>query len=188
MSSIVTIPHVFNTTGSAPTYRLTFQTLTTSTNVTALAVYAYSGSVSQSIVSTTPVSTTKWIGINETFTITDPRLINLRLDYSIDTPGGSDMVYVRNLHAYRVEKAEVQDSEMQWAGRRTSYYEGTKMSATEINVDSPDTVDGGPVITVNTVSSTTPSSNPIGTSIGAATERPRIPNANNVANRGGLGS
>ena len=188
MASIVTIPCVFNTTGSAPTYRLTFQTLASTSNVTDLTVYAYSGSVTQTIVSTLPISATKWTGINQTFTITDPRLINLKLTYSVSSVGASDKVYVRNLHAYRVEKAEVQDSDMQWAGRRTSYYEGTKISATDINVDSPDTVDGGPVITVNTVSSTTPSSNPIGTSIGAATARPTIPNANNVANRGGLAS
>ena len=66
-------------------------------------------------------------------------------------PGGQESVDIQNLKIIRYVKANVQDSDMRWAGRRTSYYEGTKISAPDFNIDSADTVDGGPVVQVTTV-------------------------------------
>jgi hypothetical protein len=81
-------------------------------------------------------------------------------------PFTTGAVYIKNLQVEFIELAEVQDSDVFNAGRRLSYYEGSKMTSQDYNIDSPDTIDGGPVITVNTVTSNTPSSNPIGSSIG----------------------
>jgi len=53
--------------------------------------------------------------------------------------------------------AKVSDSDMRWAGRRTSYYQGTKISSLNVNINSANTVDGGPVVVINTVNSDTPS-------------------------------
>tara|TARA_R110000868_G_scaffold354932_8_gene616205 strand:- start:4939 stop:5454 length:516 start_codon:yes stop_codon:yes gene_type:complete len=112
-------------------------------------------------IMTVSVQQSNWYGFDETFTI-QKDYVNFRVDFSYTASPGTS--YFKNLQLIQLVKAEVQDSEMNWAGRRTSYYEGTKITSTDYNVDSPDTVDGGPVIVVNTVSSTTPSSNPIGSS------------------------
>ncbi len=76
--------------------------------------------------------------------------------YSTSTTGRT--ATLQYLRVERIAKAQVQDSDMRWAGRRSSYYEGCKLTAADINVNSPDTIDGGPVIRVNTVNPTIVSS------------------------------
>lgn len=104
----------------------------------------------------------QWCGINYTATVPQSyRTIRIAPSPII----GPTSMYIKNIKIVHYQKAEVQDSEMTWAGRRTSYYEGTKMTSTDINVDSADTIDGGPVITINTVNSDVPIYDPLGTSV-----------------------
>lgn len=100
------------------------------------------------------------IGIDETVVVPQEYI---HMTVATTFPLTLGTINVRDLRIEYVAKAEVQDTDI--ASRRNILYEGTKMSSTDINVDSPDTIDGGPVITVNTVGSSSPSSNPIGTSV-----------------------
>jgi hypothetical protein len=169
------IPRAFNTGQKSVEYRIVFQIYAVNT-ATSYVVRAFKAdnTTSQTLKTVTPITNEVWYGFDETYTI-----LKDYINFSIVVggyPGSVGTSYIKNLQIIQNIPAEVQDSEMTWAGRRTSYYEGTKMSATDYNVDSPDTVDGGPVITVNTVSGTTPSSNPIGTSTIATSDGRAIVN------------
>lgn len=165
------IVNAFNTVNGAAQYRLSCQIYCSSTTfnggLAVVNLHAYNSITnSYSLIKSHGVqSSGKWIGIDETTTIQKNYRDLLISANNTDLANPTMVFYVKNLYAYNLKRAEVQDSDLNWAGRRTSYYEGTKMTSTDINVDSADTVDGGPVITVNTVNGDTPSSNPIGTSI-----------------------
>jgi hypothetical protein len=64
--------------------------------------------------------------------------------------GGS--MEIRNLSVKSVNyRAEVQDFHLRDSyGMRNARYDGCKMTSTDYNVDSTDTIDGGPVITITT--------------------------------------
>jgi len=83
----------------------------------------------------------------------------VHLVFTWDVPSLIGAAYMKNIKIEYVAKAEVQDSDVLGAGRRRALYEGTKITSSDINVDSADTIDGGPVITVNVVSSGAPSPN-----------------------------
>lgn len=157
------IQRAFNTSTQPTEYRIKFQVYVFSgLNTDSMTLTAYKSDNSTFYqITVASVQQANWYGFDETFTI-QKDYVNFRVEFDYLTPPGTS--YFKNLQIIQLVKAEVQDSEMNWAGRRTSYYEGTKITSTDYNVDSPDTVDGGPVIVVNTVSSTTPSSNPIGSS------------------------
>ena len=58
-------------------------------------------------------------------------------------------------------RAQVQDYHLMSArGMINARYEGCKLTSTDYNVDSPDTVDNGPVITVTLVGGSTFTSSP----------------------------
>ena len=59
-------------------------------------------------------------------------------------------VFVRNLSIKSLNyRAEVQDFHLHDSyGMRNARYDGCKLVGTDYNIDSPDTVDGGPVITI----------------------------------------
>lgn len=98
-----------------------------------------------------PIIQDQWYGINAEVTITDTAHTNLQIAPGNSGGGNQIDYYIKNLQIIKLEKAEVQDSEMRGAGRRRSAYEGTKITSQDFNVNSPDTIDAGPVITVNTV-------------------------------------
>ena len=165
------IVNTFNTVNGAAQYRISCQVYCSSATfnggLAQVNLHAYNSITNNyTLIKSYGVeSSGRWLGVDVTTTI-QKNYRNLLISAKNDDLASPTMVfYVKNLHAYNLKKAEVQDSDLNWAGRRTSYYEGTKMTSTDINVDSADTVDGGPVITVNTVNGDTPSSNPIGTSI-----------------------
>lgn len=149
-------------------YRIRFQVFPQDALVYNIIVYVGRvGNFTERVLINQGVSGFTWHGVDQEVDLysTDGRHmhINVQTNQSY-VPEAPTLFYMRNLRVEKMIHAEVQDSDI--VGRR--FYEGTKMSATDINVDSPDTIDGGPVITVNTVASTTPSSNPIGTSLGAS--------------------
>ncbi len=92
-----------------------------------------------------------WIGIDIETVVEASSSIDLVFDVTGTVTSAT--INLKNFQIIRFEKAEIQDSDMRWAGRRTSYYEGTKITSRGINLDSPDTIDGGPVVTVKSVSS-----------------------------------
>lgn len=162
----MTLKNLFDTLSGSTTYRIKFQckvsysTVPASPGVTVSIVGAGVGDV----VLLTNATYDSWIGV-DTRVVIPVGYKNMVISADgVLGPLATSTLLVKNLQAFKISKAEVQDTDMQRAGRRTSYYEGTKITSTDINVDSPDTVDGGPVITVNTVGSTTPSSNQIGSS------------------------
>lgn len=112
------------------------------------------------------ISTAEWFGVHVTSNISEGyNNLNILLSTS---GGGNAAGYIKNLQVIHLKKAEAQDSDLFGGGRRFSYYEGCKMTSQDYNVNSPDTADGGPVITVNTVAANTPSSSPLGSSIGTS--------------------
>ncbi len=116
---------------------------------------------------TIPLVGTDWGGVDQIVTIlpTDGRDLRVAVNASVTLSAEAPTsLYLKNLVVDKLTKAEVDDSSLFSGGRRFSYYEGSKMTSQDFNIDSPDTVDGGPVIVVNTVSPNTPSSSPIGTS------------------------
>lgn len=157
------IENVFNTLSGPVLYRLVIHYNHISTGFNVYTISAKSGSSSQTLL-TLGVDNGVWKSIDQEFYISQSYR-DLSLLTTITGPGGIDRyVYYKKVEAYKIDKAEVQDSDLTSGGRRFSYYEGSKMTSQDFNIDSPDTVDGGPVIVVNTVSPNTPSSSPIGTS------------------------
>lgn len=157
-----TIKNVFDNT-KIYGYRIRMKLLCTHSDINNIAFV-----VGSTTILTAYVSQNQWYGVDERVTVNASTSRDLILRPTIVTTTSSPYTintYIKDMRVEKIQKAEIQDSEINWAGRRTSYYEGTKMTSTDINVDSADTVDGGPVITVNTVNSDTPSSNPIGTSV-----------------------
>lgn len=75
-----------------------------------------------------------------------------------------DLLVLRNLKvSYPVNPltiepfAQVQDLHLQTStGMTNARYNGSKMTSPDFNIDSPDTIDGGPVVTVTTVNPKTP--------------------------------
>lgn len=75
-----------------------------------------------------------------------------------------DILVLRNLSIYYpvnpldIEPfAQIQDLHLQTStGMINARYEGCKMTSPDFNIDSPDTIDGGPVATVTTVNPKTP--------------------------------
>lgn len=161
----MTLKNLFDTLSGSTTYRIKFQykvsypTFPASPGVTV----SITGTGVGDVVLLTNATYDSWIGV-DTRVVIPVGYKNMFITAAAADPLATSTLLVKNLQAFKISKAEVQDTDMQRAGRRTSYYEGTKITSTDINVDSPDTVDGGPVITVNTVGSTTPSSNQIGSS------------------------
>ena len=78
----------------------------------------------------------------------DGNQLTLLLKVSSASNGGA--VFIKNLSAKSINyRAEVQDFHLQDSyGMRNARYDGCKMTSTDYNVDSLDTVDGGPVITI----------------------------------------
>ena len=96
-----------------------------------------------------------------TASFTDPQIVfNIRRRALIT---GSILV-LRNLKiTYPVDAtifepfAQTQDLHLQTsAGMINARYEGSKMTSPDFNIDSPDTIDGGPVVTVTTVNPKSP--------------------------------
>lgn len=164
------INNVFNTVNAAALYRITMHIRAMSHNITSFELITTNGTDATvgneiSLQTYGNPGINLWIGVDFTTTIQKSyRHLKIKVNNSVGTFGTQLDTEVRNLHAYHLQKAQVQDSELNWAGRRTSYYEGTKITSTDINVDSADTIDGGPVITVNTVNSDQPSYDPLGVS------------------------
>ncbi len=80
----------------------------------------------------------------------DGNVLGMVLAVSASTAGGG--LEIRNLSVKSVNyRAEVQDFHLRDSyGMRNARYDGCKMTSTDYNVDSTDTVDGGPVITITT--------------------------------------
>ena len=113
------------------------------------------------IIANPDISTTPSGSFNITASSSSPQIyINVRCRY-IST--GSVFV-LRNLKiTYPVDStifepfAQTQDLHLQTGtGLINSRYEGCKMTSPDFNVDSPDTIDGGPVVTVTTVNPNLP--------------------------------
>jgi len=80
----------------------------------------------------------------------DGNALGILMKVSASTAGGG--LEIRNLIVNSVNyRAEVQDFHLRDSyGMRNARYDGCKMTSTDYNVDSTDTVDGGPVITITT--------------------------------------
>jgi hypothetical protein len=113
------------------------------------------------IITTPDISTTPSGSFNITASSSSPQIyFNIRGRY-IST--GSVFV-LRNLKiTYPVDTtifepfAQTQDLHLQTsAGMINARYEGCKMTSPDFNIDSPDTIDGGPVVTVTTVNPKSP--------------------------------
>lgn len=89
-----------------------------------------------------------------------PDYPTLRFGTAYDSSTTGRTLTLQYLKVELISKAEIQDSDMRWIGRKKSYYEGSKLTGAGININSPDTIDGGPVITVNTVNPKIASSGP----------------------------
>lgn len=131
-----------------------------------LTVSSFSDS-SSTVLATYTTSGQNWVGIDITANITQGHT-SLKFVYGDSSSPSIVRFYIKDLHIYKVVKAQVSDSDMEGAGRRLAYYEGCKMSSPSINVDSTDTIDGGPVVVVNTVAANTPSSQPVGSPVARA--------------------
>ena len=165
------IKKVFDTINNPAWYRLKIVYCPISTNFTNMVIAARSGSTNH-VYSTKAVTQYVWDSfVSEVFVSQSYR--DLYIVCGQTPPFGADrFIHYKYIQVEKIIPAEVQDSDVQSAGRRLSYYEGSKMTSQDYNVDSPDTVDGGPVIVVNTVTANTPSSNPIGSSIGPVLNNP----------------
>lgn len=71
-------------------------------------------------------------------------LRNLKITYPVDATIFEPFAQTQDLH--------LQTS----AGMINARYEGSKMTSPDFNIDSPDTIDGGPVVTVTTVNPKSP--------------------------------
>ncbi len=166
------IKNVFDTTQDLTTYEIAFDYYTTigdniSSNVVTIKSYNIATAASTTLATVYTGSDNAWYSVYAKVQLTTANYKSMQLivtGQTIYLPGASFTLYLRNLKIDKIKKAEVQDSDLTSGGRRFSYYEGSKMTSQDFNIDSPDTVDGGPVIVVNTVSPNTPSSSPIGTS------------------------
>lgn len=159
----IKIQRTFNETSqSGSYYRIRVQIYPTSGDITGLSLRASSGSSFQSPqLAVVKVSPNEWNGLDVT-TYVQPNYFDL--DFEVQYSGGSGTTryaYFRNIQVMKVENAEVQESELQQAGRRYSSYIGSKLTSADINIDSPDTIDGGPVVYINDVSSFQPGPRPL---------------------------
>lgn len=129
---------------------------------------------STSIYATPRSNISGWRFIRTTVTLEniDERRLTIEPVSSGGTPVANATFYIKGLIVKRFEPAEVQESEL--ISRRRTYYEGTKMTSTDINVDSPDTIDGGPVVEIKVVASTFPTYNPLGTATGPSVTTPIV--------------
>ena len=156
-----TITNVFDNTKTG-LYRIRLKVYSTHADTDSITIKVGSRQVfTDSLVQNT------WYGVDfqTTMRTTDSRNLTVTVVRGGSYFTGTFNFYIKDLIVEQLQKAEVQDSDILNAGRRRSHYEGTKLTATDINVDSPDTIDGGPVITINTVAASVPSSNPIGSSV-----------------------
>lgn len=155
------ITNVFDNTKTG-LYRIRLKVYSTYADTTSITV-----KIGTRQVFTDSLDQNVWYGVDFQTNVltTDTRNLVVTVVRTGNFNSGTLFFYIKDLIVEQLQKAEVQDSDILNAGRRRSHYEGTKMSATDINVDSPDTIDGGPVITINTVAASIPSSNPIGTSV-----------------------
>jgi len=95
--------------------------------------------------------------VNERATITGDIMVlrNLSISYSINSLDIEPFAQTQDLH--------LQTS----TGMTNARYNGSKMTSPDFNIDSPDTVDGGPVVTVTPV-------NPNSPTIGTTARRERL--------------
>jgi hypothetical protein len=102
--------------------------------------------------------------------------LRLRLNIGFQTTGS--VFVLRNLKiTYPVDIsnfepfAQTQDLHLQTStGMTNARYNGCKMTSPDFNIDSPDTVDGGPVVTITPV-------NPKSPTIGSSVPKNRVPKA-----------
>ncbi len=179
-----TISKVFDTT-STQRYRIRMQIKPQLNDAYEIVVGIGQNATYRTLITSPAYGNTVWVGIDEIVTVLPTDNRNMRIQVTSTSTLGAEQstyFYMKNLLVEKLVKSEVQDSDLFGGGRRFSYYEGSKMTSQDFNVDSPDTADGGPVIVVNTVSPNTPSSNPIGTSTGAAQEGRAIVNRSPSSN------
>ena len=75
-----------------------------------------------------------------------------RLEFVFTGAAAADKyVLVDNMTIYIKQKARVSDYNFLYEGKQRQLYKGTQQVSQDFNIDSDDTVDGGPVITVTTV-------------------------------------
>lgn len=148
---MITINKAFNTIDPPTKFRVRFKINWDKT----LGNGAFFVKVGTTTVYTSPALNDTWYGVDFEITVTESNQ-SMTIGGSVGSGPvimGTEIL-LKDLQIEMLEKAELQDSDMRWAGRRSSYYDGCKMTSSDINVDSPDTVDGGPVIVVNTVTNT----------------------------------
>ena len=147
-SGSVSIDGFFYDRNQPQTYNYLYETkitVATSGTVTANLVLFFGGfdSTIQQNISVTATPTTY------TFT-TLASGAELGLLAMVTSATNAGEVQVRNLSIKSLNyRAEVQDFHLHDSyGMRNARYDGCKMTSTDYNIDSPDTVDGGPVITI----------------------------------------
>jgi len=147
-SGSVSIDAFFYDQNQPQTYNYLYETkitVATSGTVTADLILFFGGfnSTIQATITVTPTPTTYTYT-----TLASGTELGILAAVATATPGGE--VQIRSLSIKSLNyRAEVQDFHLHDSyGMRNARYDGCKLVGTDYNIDSPDTVDGGPVITI----------------------------------------
>ncbi len=147
-SGSVSIDAFFYDQNQPQTYNYLYETkitVATSGTVTADLILFFGGfnSTIQATITVTPTPTTYTYT-----TLASGTELGILAAVATATPGGE--VQIRSLSIKSLNyRAEVQDFHLHDSyGMRNARYDGCKLTSTDYNIDSPDTVDGGPVITI----------------------------------------
>lgn len=133
----------------------------------AVTVYAYSSSINPSSPEVSGSVTNTWLtqsqyatfgGYNDlwgtTWSIDDVNSSNFSLQYQANFPTGSvntgsiDSIETKIFYKTTSSRQLSDTQEFLPQGTANSRYEGSKVTSADFNIDSPDTVDGGPVVEI----------------------------------------